>query len=222
MAERTSVPCPACSEPVPVADDDLWHFEGKPVPCGRCGTPLDWWEAACRAIETRFAYDKALAFAGPRATGSVRIPSSAMDESWKGMADAVEAYSQKRYPSIIVPASVAVESSLSGLLSSHLPSLVHPGSAANYPHQLHVLLPLVAHYNGIPQLPRPVRAALDRLRARREEPAHAAAAAAAAAAPLDAHGAAELLCGALFGFRYVRYVEGRLLRATSPSNAAAG
>jgi hypothetical protein len=202
---RPSIPCPACEEPLPVSDDYIaWHFEGKPVPCGKCGAQLDWWATACREIESGFVHGKALVVGG--------MTSSPADESWQSMTDAFESYSREQYHSMIVPASAAIESSLSALLSSHLPSLVSKRraddapDAAGYAHKLNVLLPMVAHYNGLPQLPSPIYGALERLRGLRNELSHGA----ATPPPLDAHVAAELLCGALFGFHYLRYVEGRL------------
>jgi len=188
--------CPACSEPVSLTDDCIVrYFEGNPAPCGKCGAQLDWWAAACRGIESGW------------------VPGASADESWQGMAAAFQAYSQQRYASMIIPANTAVESCLSGLLSSRVPSLVSykrsddlPAAAASYAHQLHILLPLIAHHNGIPQLPPSVPGALDKLRALRIDTAHGGTASSA----LDARAAAELLGGALFGFHYLRYVEGRL------------
>jgi hypothetical protein len=198
MASGPWTACPACSEPVPISDDYIvGHFEGKPVPCGKCGAQLDWWTTACSEIESGSTHGKAVALAG----------------SWQSMVEAFESYSHQRYPSMIVPANAAVESCLSEFLSSRLPSLVSirrpddlAAAAASYAHQLHILLPLIAHYNGIPQLPPPILGALDKLRAFRNDLAHGGDASSA----LDAHAAAELLCGALFGLHYVRYVEGRL------------
>jgi hypothetical protein len=127
--------------------------------------------------------------------------------------DAFESYSHQRYPSMIVPATSVVESALSGLLSRQLPSLVSkrraddfPDAAASYSHRLNVLLPMISHYNGIPQLPPGVHGALGKLRALRNDLQQGG----IASSTLDARAAAELLCGALFGFRYLRYVEERL------------
>jgi hypothetical protein len=195
--------CPACSEPVPITDDCIVrYFEGKPDPCGKCGAQLDWWAAACRAVESGW------------------VPATSSDKSWQSMVDAFESYSRERYPSMIAPANTAVESCLSEVLGAVLPSLVSKShaddlqdAAASGSHQLKVLLALVAHYNGIAQLPPPIHEALDRLRALRNDSAHGEAACNA----LDAHAAAELLCGALFGLHYVRYVERRLPRAAGSS-----
>ena len=146
------------------------------------------------------------------------VPGSSADESWESMVDAFESYSHQRYPSMIVPASSAVESALSGLLGRQLPSLVSkrraddfPDAAASYSHRLNVLLPMIAHYNGIPQLPADVHGALGKLYALRNDLSRGG----VASSTLDARAAAELLCGALFGFRYLRYVEDRL----SPSGS---
>jgi hypothetical protein len=141
------------------------------------------------------------------------VPGSSADESWESLVDAFESYSHQRYPSMIVPATSVVESALSGLLSRQLPSLVSkrraddfPDAAASYSHRLNVLLPMISHYNGIPQLPPGVHGALGKLRALRNDLQQGG----IASSTLDARAAAELLCGALFGFRYLRYVEERL------------
>jgi hypothetical protein len=206
MASSPSIACPACSEPVSISDDCIVrYFDGKPERCGQCGAELDWWAAACREMASSFTQDKALALAGGRETA---------DESWDSMVEAFESYSQQRYDSMIVPACAAVELSLSGLLSRRLPSLVSQRRADNEaagPHHLDVLLPLVAHYHGIPYLPRDIHAALDKLRALRTDLELGG----VACSTLDASAAAELLCGALFGVRYLRYVEGRLAPSVS-------
>jgi hypothetical protein len=200
MAGRISILCPACNEPLPISDDYfVRHFEGKPAACGKCGAQLDWWTTASHDIEAGYVF--------------ARESGASADESWKSMADAFESYSHQRYPSMIVPANAAVESGLSGLLSRHLPSLVSkrraddfPDAAASYAHRLNVLLPMIAHYNGIPQLPPDVHVALGKLRVLRNDLAQGG----VASSTLDARAAAELLCGALFGVQYLRYVEGRL------------
>jgi hypothetical protein len=209
MASGPSMACPACSEPVSISDDRIVrYFEGKPASCGKCGAEVDWWAAACREIESGWVPGTSGADATPR------------DESSASMAEAFQAYSRQRYASMILPANTAVESSLSGLLSSRVPSLVSyrrsdnvAAAASNYSHQLHVLLPLIAHHNGLPLLPRPARGVLDKLNELRIDMAHGG----AASSVLDARAAAELLCGALFGFRYVRYVEARLPAGSSGS-----
>jgi len=143
------------------------------------------------------------------------VPRTADDESWESLVDAFEAYGNARYPSMIVPANVAVESAMSRLLTSYLERFVSKKrtedfleNAATYAHQLNVLLPVLGSLNGLPLIPDHVRGALNRLRDLRNDLAHAG----ALEQPLDHRGAAELLCGALFGFHYVRHIQQHLVR----------
>lgn len=141
------------------------------------------------------------------------VPSTIADDSWQSLVDAFEAYATDRYAAMVVPANVAVESALSRLLTHYLERFSSKkrvedflDAAATYSHQLNVVLPLVASLNAIPKLPDHVRGALNRLRGLRNELAHEGVITGA----YDKRAGAELLCGALFGFHYVRYVESRL------------
>jgi len=286
-----------------IADDYIiWHFESKPVKCGKCGAILDWWVTARREVENNFMYNKAFAFVGARETwftlilktgerkvyrfsengipagskvlyvnytpqgpgsfpaeihGNVPtrrffsdqvalypvplggqesvdetevsvfvswVPSTSADDSWQSLVDAFEDYSHERYSSMVVPANVAVESALSRLLNSYLQRFVSKKKrvedfldmAATYSHQLNVLLPMIASLNGIPDLPDPIRGALNSLRGLRNDLAHDG----VTGSPLNTSIAAELLCGALFGFHYVRYVANRLPPLSVTTNKA--
>ena len=136
------------------------------------------------------------------------VPRTADDESWQSLTDAFESYAQTHYSSMIVPANVAVESALSRLLTAYLEKFVAKKrvedfleNAATYGHQLNVVLPVLAKLNSLPDLPDHVRGVLNRLRSLRNELAHTG----VLEQPLDQRGAAELLCGALFGLHYVRH-----------------
>ena len=78
--------------------------------------------------------------------------------------------------------------------------------AATYSHQLNVLLPLVAEWSRVPHLPDHIRGALNRLRRLRNDIAHRG----KPEALLTPAEAAEVLCAALFGFRYVGFLQSRI------------
>ena len=116
---------------------------------------------------------------------------------------------------MIVPANVAVESAMSRLLTSYLERFVSKKrveefleNAATYGHQLNVVLPVIASLTSLPLIPDHVRGALNKLRELRNDLAHSG----APKQQLDHATSAELLCGALFGFHYVRHVQQELGR----------
>jgi hypothetical protein len=82
--------------------------------------------------------------------------------------------------------------------------------AATYSHQLNVVLPLVAALGGAPRLPDHIRGLLNRLRRLRNQIVHGK-----LKTPLSQAEIAELLCSALFAFRYVDLVQSRLAKGTT-------
>src|SRR4029453_3754679 len=142
------------------------------------------------------------------------VPHSPLDASWGNLVTAFEAYVAFDYDAAIVPANVAVEAALSVFLFAYLPRTkisnehvkLFLEDAATYSHQLNVLLPLVADWSGAPRPPDHLRGALNRLRRLRNDIAHRG----KPDTPLIQADAAELLCAALFGFRYVGLVQSRV------------
>lgn len=143
------------------------------------------------------------------------VPHSQLDESWGNLVDAFEAYAAGSYHSAVVPANVAVEAALSVFLFEYLARYAGRDrvkrfleDAATYSHQLNVLLPFVSALGGVPELPHHIRGLLNRLRELRNQIAHNG----KLETLLSQGEAAELLCSALFGFRYVGLVQSRLAR----------
>lgn len=141
------------------------------------------------------------------------VPTSINDDSFRSLVVAFEAFSAGVYQSMIVPANVAVESALSCLLTGFLTAIVSKKRAedfldqgATYSHQLNVVLPLITSLQKLPQLPDPVRESLNDLRNCRNSLAHSG----VLRQELTQKAAARLLCGALFGLHYVRYLELKL------------
>lgn len=142
------------------------------------------------------------------------VPHSPLDASWGNLVTAFEAYVAADYDAAIVPANVAVEAALSVFLFDYLArhkianEHLRPflDDAATYSHQLNVLLPLIAEWSHAPRLPDHIRGALNRLRRLRNDVAHRG----KPETPLLQAEAAELLCAALFGFRYIGFVQSRV------------
>jgi hypothetical protein len=151
------------------------------------------------------------------------VPQADADEGWQSLFDAFEAFVAGKYASMIVPANVAVESSLLHLMTSYVDHFVGKkqtenflSNAATYSHQLNVLLPMFAQLNGLPRLPTHIVGTLNRLRGIRNNLAHEG----VTDAELDKKSASELLCGALFAFHYVRYLaQPRFRQASQDFNA---
>jgi len=143
------------------------------------------------------------------------VPHTAYDDIWGRLVDAFQAYVAGRYSEIVVPANVAVEASLSSCLTGFLAGMVGNQraesfleQAATYSHQLNVVLPVIAVLTNIPRLDEHVRGLLNRLRDLRNQMAHRGCLDNA----IKKEEAAELICAALFGFRYMSFVKSELAR----------
>lgn len=144
------------------------------------------------------------------------VPHGGVDECWQNLFDAFDAFVAGDYASVVVPANVAVESSLLHLMTAYFDKFVGKRkledfltSAATYSHQLNVLLPTFAVLNGLPRLPQHVVGVLNRLRSLRNKLAHRG----VPDASVSHKEAAEILCGALFGFHYIRFLQEKLCAA---------
>lgn len=138
------------------------------------------------------------------------IDHSSLDEAWINLVNAFELYASEQYDSFIVPANVAVESSLSILLTKYLENYAGKDrvktfleDGATYSHQLNVVLPLIVQLNKIHELPNHIRGLLNQLRSFRNQMAHSGKPDIA----LTKESASEVLCSALFGLRYIQYVQ---------------
>ena len=145
------------------------------------------------------------------------VPHSQFDDSWKNLVAAFEAYASSDYQSSIVPANVAVESTLGITLNGYLSQFVSREridtflkDAATYSHQLNVLVPVIARLTGVTELDAPIRGLLNTLRDLRNKLAHHG----SLEKPLEKERCAELLCAAVFGFQYTLYLRARLGLAT--------
>lgn len=137
-------------------------------------------------------------------------PDDELDESWQSLYDAFEAFTVDKYLSVIVPANVAVESSLRRLMVTLLNGTVGRkriddflDNAATYGHQLNVLLPVFAEAMHFPQLSREIVGFLNRLRSIRNNLAHGG----GTKLPPGRKEVADLLSAALFAFHYIRHLQ---------------
>lgn len=137
------------------------------------------------------------------------VPHTRGDYAWQNLVDAFEAFVAERYETMVIPANVAVESTLGQILSAFLEksasrdrvkSFLEEG--ATYGHQLNVILPNMIRIFSLPPLPDHIRGLLNRLRELRNEVAHRG----FLEKPPGREEAAQCLCAALFGFHYVNLV----------------
>lgn len=141
------------------------------------------------------------------------VPHSKFDDSWKNLVAAFEAYASNDYQSSVVPANVAVESTLGITLNAYLSQFVSREriesflkDAATYGHQLNVLSPVIAKLTGVTELDPQIRGLLNTLRDLRNKLAHHG----MLDKPLEKQRCAELLCAAVFGFQYTLYLRRKL------------
>lgn len=141
------------------------------------------------------------------------VPGGANDESWSSLGSAFESFLKKNYKGCIIPANVAVESKLAGLLSKYLRKIVSNEKAktflengASYSHQLNVVLPIINHERKIAGLNESLLGKLNRLRKLRNEIGHEG----KTISVLDKLEVADLLSAALLGFHYLKLLEEKL------------
>lgn len=135
--------------------------------------------------------------------------SSENDTAWNNLVSAFDAYTNGDFRNAIVPANVAVESKLLSLMEKTFSGITNKKhaseflrSAATYSHQLNILLPLVIKMKNIPPLDPIIRGLLNSLRDARNSVAHRG-----EHNQLSKNRTAEFLTAALFGLRYLDYID---------------
>jgi hypothetical protein len=136
------------------------------------------------------------------------------EHSWPYVVSAFEAFIDRHYDRVIVPAQSAVEISLMPLIRELLErhaSAAHVkgfmGDRLTFGNAINVVLPFVCGQARLPKLPEQIRTALNKLRKLRNTVVHSG----TAGESITAFQAAEGLCAAVFGFEYMRYAKPRLL-----------
>ncbi len=130
------------------------------------------------------------------------------DEGRRSLNRALLALADGRLEDVVVPANVAVEVTLTRVLSEHLGRVGisrervrdFMTAAATYSHQLNVLLPAVLHERGARRMPDHIRGLLNRLRDLRNDVGHRGESRTA----LTRDVVGECLAAAVFGFHYVQ------------------
>ena len=141
------------------------------------------------------------------------IPESIKFAPWQSLIEAIDAFAQKRYARIVIPANVFVETLTRSVLSEVMVKMLPRervdeflSNAASYSYQINVLLPIFATFLALQPMPEKVRGMLNRLRKLRNSVAHGR----DQDIEIDRHEAAELLCAALLGSSYCLYVQSRI------------
>ena len=136
------------------------------------------------------------------------------EDSWPYVVGAFEAFIDRHYDRVIVPAQSAVEICLMPLIRELLQqhaSVEHVNrfmvDNLTFGNAINIVLPFVCGQAEVPKLPEKIRAALNKLRKIRNAIVHSGTGGNA----ITAERAAEGLCAAVFGFEYVRYVRPKLL-----------
>jgi hypothetical protein len=158
------------------------------------------------------------ALSGAISIAVVWLPHTRDNVAWHNLVSAFDAYVAADFQQMIIPANVAVEVRLTRFLSNHLTSIASTrtvesflNDAATYSHQLNLLLPLLLTGLKKPLMSHLLRGNLNRLRKLRNDIAHRGETETALSRPE----AAELLCSAFFGFKFLLVLEEQLKLADS-------
>lgn len=135
--------------------------------------------------------------------------------SWSHLLEAFEALAAKRWRSVILPAYMAFELSLTPLVSEGLrqhfsKTIVEDFENENYPSSLalNIILPLLSDCaRGVRLLPE-IQGQINRLRKLRNDIVHHG----VQHTEVSEKTAAELLCASVFGLEYLRYVRKHVFR----------
>ena len=149
---------------------------------------------------------------GAVAISVVWIRSKASD-AWLYLTTAFEAATSGQHGPALVFAQAAVEIAMMPLIAAkfrkyasadNLKSFMN--DALSYSHALNVMLPFLCGQSAIAKMPDEVRGSLNRLRKLRNNIIHEG----IRSDSIPNERVAEGLCAAMFGFEYVRFIEGRL------------
>jgi len=136
------------------------------------------------------------------------------EDGWPYILSAFEAFVDRQYDRMIVPAQSAVEITLMPVARALLESQASQNlvrqfttDRLGYGDVLNIFLPFVCAQSGISKLPEKIIRSLNRLRGKRNKLVHRG----TVAANVSTLDAAEGLCAAVFGVEYVRYARPKLI-----------
>ena len=136
------------------------------------------------------------------------------NDAFQNLVMALESYANNQFESSVIPANVSVEATLNRLLNNYLSSIIGKKrseefleNAATYSYQLNVILPLILHNTSLPKFSDEIRGKLNRLNKLRNQIAHNG----VLDEETNKEEMAELLTAAIFGFRYLNFLNDKLL-----------
>jgi len=148
------------------------------------------------------------------------IPTAKEDISWQSLIEAFHHFVIGRFNPAIITANTAIESRMGVLLTEFLETRFTKKhykehikgkfleNAATYYYQLNVVLPALLSFADSPPLPEHINRVLNDLINNRNKLTHTG----LPKKPITKDGAAELLCGALFGIHYLDLIKPILLK----------
>jgi len=126
------------------------------------------------------------------------------DTTIRHLIEAAHEYQHSRFDGVVVPANIAAEAAITPVVALALRSFASKDriedflqNAATYAHQVNVLLPVITHMVGVPDMPVHLRGILNRLRKLRNLIAHRG-----EALGQTRNDAAEHLTAAIFAARF--------------------
>jgi len=140
----------------------------------------------------------------------VWVEASPDNIAWKNLVSAFNAYANDNFEEAIIPANVAVESKLYRFIKNQLDGISSKDktkdfleNGATYSHQLNILLPWIVSNSNFRKLDPSIQGLLNNLRSIRNSIAHQG----HYLPKLTRERTAELITAALFGFRYLDYLD---------------
>ena len=128
--------------------------------------------------------------------------------SWEHLVHAFENFSNKQYESMIIPANIAVESRTTRILKNILMKTAGKDNVEDclkqsYGHNLNVIFPAILKPRSINFINDTIRGKLNRLKDLRNNLVHDG----KLSKEIKDEEAEEIICAAIFGFYYMKYIE---------------
>jgi hypothetical protein len=143
--------------------------------------------------------------------------------SWSHLVEAFQALASEQYRSVILPAYMALELTLTPLVRNSLKKFISSAAATSWVEQqpssslhLNVMLPLLADRVNAKQMPVEIRGKINALRGLRNNIVHEG----VSPASITKDQAQQFVCASIFGLEYLRYLHKRIFETNQDQGNA--